>query len=312
MTGGPWPQKYPQKSLKVGFLNGGLVATYRAQPDVARCVQACMATLRQVVVDTFGSDNVVDLPVPGLPVFGSEWTTAVGAFRYVCVLCVCVCMCVCVCVCVCVLCVVCQTSIGPQCIYITAHMHALDFYFFLCVCVCVHSLARFRREGLTSPSMAAQIDHSITRDWPVIDTQFTVDAMGEVFAKIAETNQQLAALFAHCHVVVAPALGLEAYKARGPAAYIAMGETTFNPAHNPFEGMMPLNYSGHPSAVVRAGMTDSGLPCGVQLIAERGHDMDALLLASMYEDVSHCFDSDSWPSWPFVAEAPMATPPSKL
>ena len=31
----------------------------------------------------------------------------------------------------------------------------------------------------------------------------------------------------------------------------------------------PFNMSGHPAAPVRAGLTDSGLPCGLQIVAER-------------------------------------------
>jgi Asp-tRNA(Asn)/Glu-tRNA(Gln) amidotransferase A subunit family amidase len=162
-------------------------------------------------------------------------------------------------------------------------------------------LARFERDGLTNPAVSSRIDRSITSDWPTIKRDFSVDSMGEVFAKIAATNRELAALFAKCDVVVAPSLGLEAYGARGPAAYLALGKTAWDPSQNPFEGMMPLNYSGHPAAVVRAGMTDSGLPCAVQLIAERGRDADALLLASLYEDAHGCFDK--WPSWPFRAVA---------
>eukprot|EP00037_Helgoeca_nana_P015825 m.148322 g.148322 ORF g.148322 m.148322 type:complete len:516 (-) comp23196_c0_seq2:111-1658(-) len=232
----------PIRRLKVGFIEA-LVPSHLAQPDIARCVTACTARLRRVAVHAFGADAVIDLASPNMPVFGSEWVTAVGAFR----------------------------------------------------------LARFERDGLTNPAVSSRIDRSITSDWPTIKRDFSVDSMGEVFAKIAATNRELAALFAKCDVVVAPSLGLEAYGARGPAAYLALGKTAWDPSQNPFEGMMPLNYSGHPAAVVRAGMTDSGLPCAVQLIAERGRDADALLLASLYEDAHGCFDK--WPSWPFRAVA---------
>lgn len=154
---------------------------------------------------------------------------------------------------------------------------------------------------MTAPSIAARIDRSITADWPTIEKTFSVESLGEVFAKIAETNRVLADLFEHCDVVVAPSLGLEAYRARGPAAYIAMGQEQWDPSRNPFEVMMPLNYSGHPAAIVRAGLCNNGLPCAVQLIAERGRDVDALRIATMYEEAFACFET--WPSWPFPSQA---------
>lgn len=146
-----------------------------------------------------------------------------------------------------------------------------------------------------------RIDRSITRDWPAIRDAFSIESMGECFAKIAEANHQLATLFERCDVVVVPALGLEAYGARGPAVQIAMGQTKWDPNRDPFVGMMPLNYSGHPSSVIRAGLTDSGLPCAVQLVSERGRDADSLLLSSIYEREFSCFST--WPAWPFRSVA---------
>lgn len=40
----------------------------------------------------------------------------------------------------------------------------------------------------------------------------------------------------------------------------------------------PFNFSGHPGLTVPSGLTDSGLPSGVQFVARR-HD-DALLVAT--------------------------------
>jgi Asp-tRNA(Asn)/Glu-tRNA(Gln) amidotransferase A subunit family amidase len=120
-----------------------------------------------------------------------------------------------------------------------------------------------------------------------------------LFAKIAANDRELAALFGRCDIVVAPALGLEAYGARGPAVHA--GQKKWDASRDPFVGMMVLNYSGHPSSVVRAGFSDTGLPCAVQLVSERGRDADALLFASMYEQEFKCFDT--WPEWPFRAVA---------
>lgn len=73
----------PIRRLKVGFIEA-LVPSHLAQPDIARCVTACTARLRRVAVHAFGADAVIDLASPNMPVFGSEWVTAVGAFRSAC------------------------------------------------------------------------------------------------------------------------------------------------------------------------------------------------------------------------------------
>ena len=190
-----------------------------------------------------------------------------------------------------VLCVVCLYIVIVTCTHaVFTHTHTHTH---------THTVAR-------THIRADRIDRSITRDWPAIRNVFSIESMGECFAKIAETNRQLATLFERCDVVVVPALGLEAYGARGPAVHIAMGQTKWDPNRDPFVGMMPLNYSGHPSSVIRAGLTDSGLPCAVQLVSERGRDADSLLLSSMYEREFNCFST--WPTWPFrsVASAVMA------
>ena len=41
----------------------------------------------------------------------------------------------------------------------------------------------------------------------------------------------------------------------------------------------PFNFTGHPAASVPAGLTDAGLPCGLQIVAPRHRD-DLVLRAS--------------------------------
>ena len=57
----------------------------------------------------------------------------------------------------------------------------------------------------------------------------------------------------------------------------------------------PFNFSGHPAATVRAGMSDSGLPCGLQLVAERHRDELVLQAARAYER------ERPWDVWPELA-----------
>mmetsp|Transcript_86758 Transcript_86758/g.246040 ORF Transcript_86758/g.246040 Transcript_86758/m.246040 type:complete len:517 (-) Transcript_86758:31-1581(-) len=165
-----------------------------------------------------------------------------------------------------------------------------------------YRLARFRRAGLTAPEKADKIDRAITSAWPAVEDAFSLEAQAALFAKIADCNARLARVFERCDVLVAPSLGLEAYPANGPAALVALGEAAArNDSTDPFQVMMPLNYSGHPAAVIRAGFSDSGLPCAVQLIADRGREDRLLAVAALYERTYRCFSS--WPSWPFRAVA---------
>eukprot|EP00041_Stephanoeca_diplocostata_P017426 m.350547 g.350547 ORF g.350547 m.350547 type:complete len:534 (-) comp20693_c0_seq9:1116-2717(-) len=169
-----------------------------------------------------------------------------------------------------------------------------------------YRLARFDRQGLTRPEHAAQLDRSITALWPSIRRNFSIDATGEVFAKIAANNESLANVFRQCDLLVTPSLGLEAYPARGPPSFVAMGKT--DTANEVFQVMMPFNYSGHPAIVLRAGLSESGMPCAVQVVADRGQEELLLQFAALYERRFGCFDA--WPSWPFrpVAGSGAAVP----
>ena len=51
--------------------------------------------------------------------------------------------------------------------------------------------------------------------------------------------------------------------------------------------------SGHPAASVRAGLTDSGLPCGLQIVAERYRE-DLVLQASYAYEQARPWNN-KWP-----------------
>jgi len=205
-----------------------------------------------------------------------------------------------------------QELYGPDCSVLDLSANDLDLPRFgneWTLAVGAQGLAGYERAGLTVQEKAAHMDRSITMNWPVIREHFSLQTLGEVFAKIAENNARLADIFERCDVLVTTSLSLEAYKASGPAAFVALGESRFRTdGTDPFPQMMPLNYSGHPAAVLRAGLSETGLPCGIQLIAERGRDALLLAIASLYERRFGCFEE--WPAWPFRAVA--TTAPSRL
>jgi Asp-tRNA(Asn)/Glu-tRNA(Gln) amidotransferase A subunit family amidase len=56
----------------------------------------------------------------------------------------------------------------------------------------------------------------------------------------------------------------------------------------------PFNFSGHPAASVRAGITTEGLPCGLQIVAERHRDDLVMQAAYAYEQARPW--NGHWPS----------------
>jgi aspartyl-tRNA(Asn)/glutamyl-tRNA(Gln) amidotransferase subunit A len=55
----------------------------------------------------------------------------------------------------------------------------------------------------------------------------------------------------------------------------------------------PFNFSGHPAATVPAGLTPSGMPAGLQIIAPRHRDDLVLQAARAYEKIRPW--NDNWP-----------------
>jgi len=65
--------------------------------------------------------------------------------------------------------------------------------------------------------------------------------------------------------------------------------------------MFPFNFSGHPAAVLRAGLSAAGYPVGLQIVGERHQDALILQLAHQYEQAYRPLDA--WPAFPFPATA---------
>jgi aspartyl-tRNA(Asn)/glutamyl-tRNA(Gln) amidotransferase subunit A len=55
----------------------------------------------------------------------------------------------------------------------------------------------------------------------------------------------------------------------------------------------PFNFSGHPAASVPAGLTPSGLPAGLQIVAPRHREDLILQAARAYETIQPW--NDRWP-----------------
>ncbi len=113
----------------------------------------------------------------------------------------------------------------------------------------------------------------------------------EAYTARTRLNEWLARLFERCDLLLTPTMPLEAFAAEGPIPTEVEGE--------PLAGWIitftaPFNFSGHPAATVRAGFTDSGLPAGLQIVAERHRD-DLVLQASRAFEQTRPWN-DRWPA----------------
>ncbi|MGD0075664.1 MAG: amidase [Candidatus Binataceae bacterium] len=122
--------------------------------------------------------------------------------------------------------------------------------------------------------------------------QFGWDKVAAVQRKRAELNRWCQRVFERYDLLLTPTLPSEAFAAGGPPP----SEIDGKPLPDVIAAVMftyPFNMSGHPAASVRAGMTDSGLPCGLQIVAERHRD-DLVLQASYAYEQARPWNN-SWP-----------------
>ena len=114
--------------------------------------------------------------------------------------------------------------------------------------------------------------------------------LGDVSRARHRLNQQLTALFERYDLLLTPQMPLEAFAAEGPIPSHVEG-TALGGGIIAFTA--PFNFSGHPAACVRAGFTDSGLPCGLQIVGRRHEDALVLRVSQAYEQANPW--NDNWP-----------------
>ena len=108
------------------------------------------------------------------------------------------------------------------------------------------------------------------------------DKFAAIERKRTALNRWCESVFERYDLLLTPTLPSEAFGASGPPP----SEIDGKPLPDLMAAVMftyPFNVSGHPAASVRAGMTDSGLPCGLQIVAERHRDDLVLQAAYAYE-----------------------------
>jgi aspartyl-tRNA(Asn)/glutamyl-tRNA(Gln) amidotransferase subunit A len=115
--------------------------------------------------------------------------------------------------------------------------------------------------------------------------------------KRADFNRWLQKVFARYDLLLTPTLPTEAFAADGPPGVTAAGRLIEEVFQQTLAGIVftyPFNFSGHPAASVRAGFTSSGMPCGLQIVAERHREDLVLQAAYAYEQARPW--NDRWPT----------------
>jgi len=106
-----------------------------------------------------------------------------------------------------------------------------------------------------------------------------------------EVNRWCAAVFAQYDLLLTPTVPYDPPPARGPFPEQIEGQLL--PLASAACFTIPFNLSWHPAATVRAGLSDAGLPVGLQIVGPR-HREDLVLQAA------HAFEqarpwADRWP-----------------
>jgi len=125
----------------------------------------------------------------------------------------------------------------------------------------------------------------------VAASRLTAAETGRIQRDRHRLNQALASLFERYDLLLTPTMPTEAFAAKGPMPDGVAGRAFASPMHA-VAFTYPFNCSGHPAATVRAGLTDAGLPAGLQIVAERYRDDLVLQVARAYERAR------AWNHWP--------------
>jgi len=117
-----------------------------------------------------------------------------------------------------------------------------------------------------------------------IGRQLTPADLGQIQRVRRQLLQDLEGIFARYDVLATPTVATVAFAAEGPLPLEVDGE----PIETPGGGIAftyPFNFSGHPAISVRAGLSDDGLPVGLQLVAPRLREDLLLQVAHQYEQI---------------------------
>ena len=119
----------------------------------------------------------------------------------------------------------------------------------------------------------------------------TAEIWGNVRRRRADLNRWCAEAFDRYDLLLTPTVPFDPPPARGP--FPAETEGRPQPAASVGSFTIPFNLSWHPAATVRAGLSEAGLPVGLQIVGPRHRD--DLVLQAAYAFQRERPWADHWP-----------------
>ena len=106
-----------------------------------------------------------------------------------------------------------------------------------------------------------------------------------------ELRRKVFEIFSKYDILLTPAMPTEPFNAKGPPPSEVDGHPI--PLLGAVAFTYPFNLTGNPCAVVRAGLTPSGLPAGIQIVGPVLRDDMVFQLAKLFEEINPW--NDRWP-----------------
>ena len=137
-----------------------------------------------------------------------------------------------------------------------------------------------------SPEFAEMLED--TRDLSVIEYKRDEHVRTEVYDAIQD-------VFVEYDLLVTPTLAVPPVENENDPETQTIGPTEIN--GEPIDPLIgwcltyPINFTGHPAASIPAGLTDEGLPVGLQLVGDRFADTDVLAASGAFERVRPWHDT---------------------
>ena len=120
----------------------------------------------------------------------------------------------------------------------------------------------------------------------------TAERWGRMRERREQLNRWCADVFGRYDLLLTPTVPFDPHPAKGP--FPAEVEGRKQPAASIGTFTMPFNLSWHPAGTVRAGLSNSGLPVGLQIVGPRHRDDRVLQAAWAFEQARPW--ADHWPS----------------
>eukprot|EP01102_Stenamoeba_stenopodia_P017814 TRINITY_DN6438_c0_g1_i3.p1 TRINITY_DN6438_c0_g1~~TRINITY_DN6438_c0_g1_i3.p1 ORF type:complete len:503 (-),score=97.25 TRINITY_DN6438_c0_g1_i3:81-1541(-) len=127
----------------------------------------------------------------------------------------------------------------------------------------------------------------------------TLDGMGDAMKNVFKLHKAVnEKLFEKYDVVITPAMPIDAFEANGPIPSTVDGEEIEGGPLTQLGFLFPFNFTGHPACVVRCSqLTNAGLPCAFQIVANKFQDDLLLQIAHQYEQ-----EAKPYATWPDIKQ----------